>query len=131
MRLTIVVPDSNVGVDGEFKKLNLASMDENIHAVQWNGTRGHIEYNDGTINEQITDINQFSDIVDQWYSITPEVEELEPETPEQALERIRQQRKAAYEDEADPLYFKAQRGEATMEDWLAKVEEIKQRYPEV
>ncbi len=51
-----------------------------------------------------------------------------PETPEQALERIRQQRKTAYENESDPLFFKAQRGEATMEEWLAKVDEIKQRY---
>lgn len=54
-----------------------------------------------------------------------------PETPEQALERIRQQRKIAYENESDPLYFKAQRGEAAMEEWLAKVEEIKQRYSEM
>jgi hypothetical protein len=51
-----------------------------------------------------------------------------PETPEQVAERTSAQRKAAYETEADPLFFKAQRGEATMEDWLAKVEEIKQRY---
>ncbi|MDO5101485.1 MAG: hypothetical protein Q4D91_01055 [Lautropia sp.] len=39
-------------------------------------------------------------------------------------------RHAAYADEADPLFFKAQRGEATMEDWQAKVDEIKARYPE-
>jgi hypothetical protein len=46
-------------------------------------------------------------------------------------EQVRQQRRMAYETEADPLFFKAQRGENTMEEWLAKVEEIKQRYPEV
>ena len=38
-------------------------------------------------------------------------------------------RKAAYQNEADPLFFKAQRGEATQAEWLAKVEEIKARYP--
>jgi acyl-CoA reductase-like NAD-dependent aldehyde dehydrogenase len=31
--------------------------------------------------------------------------------------------------EADPLFFKWQRGEATKEEWLAKVEEIKARCP--
>ena len=36
----------------------------------------------------------------------------------------------AYRNEADPLFFKAQRGEATMDEWLAKVAEIKSRYPE-
>ena len=39
-------------------------------------------------------------------------------------------RRAAYQLEADPLFFKAQRGEATQADWLAKVEEIKARFPE-
>lgn len=37
-------------------------------------------------------------------------------------------RNEAYRNEADPLFFKAQRGEATMQQWLDKVEEIKQRF---
>jgi hypothetical protein len=40
-----------------------------------------------------------------------------------------QNRRAAYITEADPLFFKAQRGEATMEEWQAKVAEIKARFP--
>ena len=48
-----------------------------------------------------------------------------PPTPEQT-EALRS---AAYRTESDPLFFKAQRGEATMSDWLAKVAEIKARYP--
>lgn len=42
-----------------------------------------------------------------------------------------QKRHAAYIAEADPLFFKAQRGEGTMADWEAKVAEIKARYPKV
>ena len=38
-------------------------------------------------------------------------------------------RAEAYRTEADPLYFKAQRGEATEAEWLALVAEIKVRYP--
>lgn len=38
-------------------------------------------------------------------------------------------RAAAYAAEADPLFFKAQRGEATMDEWEAKVSEIRDRYP--
>jgi hypothetical protein len=38
-------------------------------------------------------------------------------------------RKAAYIAEADPLFFKAQRGEATLQEWQDKVAEIKARYP--
>jgi hypothetical protein len=38
-------------------------------------------------------------------------------------------RRVAYTIEADPLFFMSQRGEATVEDWQAKVAEIKARYP--
>jgi hypothetical protein len=38
-------------------------------------------------------------------------------------------RKAAYTAEADPLFFMSQRGEATVEEWQGKVQEIKARYP--
>ena len=36
-------------------------------------------------------------------------------------------RAEAYRTESDPLFFKAQRGEVTMEEWLAKIDEIKAR----
>jgi hypothetical protein len=38
-------------------------------------------------------------------------------------------RRAAYVLEADPIYFMSQRGEATEAEWLAKIAEIKARYP--
>ena len=38
-------------------------------------------------------------------------------------------RAAAYASESDPIFFKAQRGEATMDAWNAKVAEIKARFP--
>lgn len=38
-------------------------------------------------------------------------------------------RAEAYRTESDPIFFMAQRGEATMAEWTAKVAEIKVRYP--
>lgn len=38
-------------------------------------------------------------------------------------------RRAAYTVEADPIFFMAQRGEATLAEWEAKVAEIKARFP--
>jgi hypothetical protein len=38
-------------------------------------------------------------------------------------------RQAAYTQEADPLFFKWQAGEGTEQEWLAKREEIRSRYP--
>ena len=45
-----------------------------------------------------------------------------------ALAAVKAQRAEAYRAESDPLFFKAQRGEALMDEWLAKVAEIKARY---
>lgn len=44
-------------------------------------------------------------------------------------EQVDSKRKAAYINEADSLFFKAQRGEATLEEWQAKIAEIKARFP--
>lgn len=38
-------------------------------------------------------------------------------------------RAEAYRTESDPLFFKWQRGEATEQEWLDKIAEIKTRYP--
>jgi hypothetical protein len=51
------------------------------------------------------------------------------EKAQQKLEQTEAARKAAYAQEADPLFFKAQRGEATLQEWQDKVAEIKARYP--
>jgi len=38
-------------------------------------------------------------------------------------------RRAAYEAESDPLFFKWQRGEGTEQEWRDKIAEIQARYP--
>ena len=48
---------------------------------------------------------------------------------EQALAAAQRNRASAYTAEADPLFFKSQRGEPTIEEWQAKVAEIRSRYP--
>jgi hypothetical protein len=50
-------------------------------------------------------------------------------TAEQPRKEAEANRAAAYAAEADPLFFKAQRGEATTDEWTAKVAEIKARFP--
>lgn len=48
---------------------------------------------------------------------------------EQAIEQVRRKRAAAYAAESDPLFFKAQRGEATMDDWRTAVASIQLSFP--
>lgn len=37
-------------------------------------------------------------------------------------------RRLAYQKESDPIFFKWQRGESTKEEWLNKVEQIKEQF---
>ena len=48
---------------------------------------------------------------------------------EEAYDQVKRARQAAYQTEADPLYFGWQRGENTEQDWLDKVADIRARYP--
>jgi len=45
------------------------------------------------------------------------------------IDNATQLRQQAYQAEADPLFFKWQAGESTQEQWQAKRNEIKQRFP--
>jgi hypothetical protein len=68
---------------------------------------------------------------DEWvqvWSVTDASEEEIARRNANTIENITHQRIEAYRNESDPLFFKAQRNEATMEEWLAKVAEIKLRY---
>ena len=62
--LTIIKDDKTVIVDGESLTLDAVVLASNVHAVQFDGTNGEIEYNDGTPNESITSISDYSTITD-------------------------------------------------------------------
>jgi hypothetical protein len=61
---------------------------------------------------------------------------IEPASSEEVVQRIadlaqnaKANRAAAYATESDPLFFKAQRGKATHQEWLDKIAEIEARFP--
>ena len=56
-------------------------------------------------------------------------EQVQQEAKEAELQQIEVNRRNAYRNEADPLYLKWQRNEATEQEWLDKIEEIKDRFP--
>jgi hypothetical protein len=68
----------------------------------------------------------------QWtqvWEITDATPEEIAERKERQLEQIKRERANAYRNEADPLFFKYQRGEGSEQEWLDKVQEIRERFP--
>jgi hypothetical protein len=57
------------------------------------------------------------------------VEPVKPPEPTPTREQQEANRQAAYSAEADPIAMQMLRDEASKEEWLAKIEEIKVRFP--
>jgi hypothetical protein len=85
---------------------------ERIQVNVTTGERKVIRLTASEISQANTQAEQAAQAADQW-----------------KIDNSSTLRQKAYISEADPLFFKAQRGEATMDDWQAKVAEIKARYP--
>lgn len=74
MKLTIIVPDSSVYVDEvAYSDLSLIGIPANVRALQWQDTAGHIEFNDGTPNENITELPFWAeDAYNVWVNVDAE-----------------------------------------------------------
>lgn len=67
MRLTIITSDKFISIDGEGYKVSaFPKIDENIRAIQWDNTVGHIEFVDYSPNLVFNDITPYSRFVDAW-----------------------------------------------------------------
>lgn len=62
---------------------------------------------------------EYSEILEAWEEVQFDIHK----------ENVQKLRRAAYQEEADPLFFEYQRGDATEQEWLDKIAEIKARYP--
>ena len=62
-------------------------------------------------------------------TITVDVAASEAEANARAAEEVQKNRRQAYQEEADPLFFEEQRGEVSAGTHAAKVAEIKLRFP--
>lgn len=71
----------------------------------------------------------------EWYEETPKptLEEIQSKIASAEVIHhnniVNDQRKTAYEQTSDPIFFKWQRNEATQEEWLTAVQEVKNQYP--
>ena len=83
MRLVIIDQENNmmqVGIDGLFySDLEGSQLSDSIHAVQWDGDSGEVEYKDPTTgdmthNEDIASIDAFQFAIDAWDAAKAEEE---------------------------------------------------------
>lgn len=80
MKLTIIADDSLVIIDGRAIEIDLSGFPSGVHAVQWDGTKGHIE-RPGQGNEAITNTSAFSTWISRWIAKADEIDNTPVVTP--------------------------------------------------
>lgn len=67
-RVSIIVPDNMVVIDGKPHEVDCSGL-VGIHAVQWQGERGHVEYRPGDEprgNDEIVSMADYAAIIAAW-----------------------------------------------------------------
>tara|TARA_B100000927_G_scaffold288788_1_gene284106 strand:- start:12507 stop:12911 length:405 start_codon:yes stop_codon:yes gene_type:complete len=118
---------SQLIIDGEQVDSSNYGIASNIHAIQWEGSKGTIEYNDGTANEDITDISSFD--FETKHTTEKKVNadaEAKAEADRIANMTYKDKRKEEYpaiEDQLDDIYHNG------IDGWKATIKVIKDKYP--
>lgn len=129
--LTIIKDDNWVGRDGVGFNIDCSSLAANIHAIQWDGSKGWIEYNDGTDNNSISSISAYSAMTDEHATkkAAAETRAAEDAAEQAAYEKTHAYKRlnddttkyASIEDQLDQQYWDAVNGTTTWKDGIAAV----------
>ena len=126
-KLTIIPSDKFIGV-GSTGYVGIGSdsdwnwIADNIHAVQWDGTSGHVEYNDGTSEVGLTTIRDYIQGYIDWDKETERIalEELKLEEEKDNIDFAKGLRhwRNIYLEESDWIVTKSfEEGVAVPSEW--------------
>ena len=124
--------------DGQFDKAQLHidgvhidksdwDVDSKIHAIQWDGSKGQIEYNDGTPNKEITDISSFN-FETKHSTEKKSIDDAKAKADKEAEEKMTYADKRALEypaigDQLDDIYHNG------IDGWKSTIKAVKDKYP--
>lgn len=119
--------NSQLIIDGEQVDSSNYGIDSNIHAIQWEGSSGEIEYNDGTPNKTITDISSFDLETKHATEKKANADAIKKEEEDYiASMTYADKRKAEYPDigeQLDDIYHNG------IDGWKTTIKAVKDKYP--
>ena len=128
--LTIIKSDEFVRVDGMgLDGIDCSSLASNVHAVQFDGTNGEVEYNDGTANLAITAISDYSTITDAHATQKAANDAADATADSNAAiaaatpQGKRELEYPTWKDQLDDIYHNG------IDGWKATIKVIKDKYP--
>jgi hypothetical protein len=108
MKVTIIPSEFKIQVDGKPIILNKEDWnfgDQHIHAIQWYGDRGHIEFVTNDPNEVIEDIEIIQKYLDVFFEEIPRIEQIRIQNEESRRndEQFYAEERAKHEKEKEEL----------------------------
>ena len=130
MNVTIVKEDKVVMIDGEAINFDFV-LPSNVWAVQWDGLKGEVEFNDGSPNETITDFTAYQSLIDGHATEKQRLADvvIQEEATRVANMTYADKRKVLYpsqDAQLDMQYWDALNGTST---WVDAITSIKVKYP--
>lgn len=130
MRITVINPDNYMVIDGDKLKFESSlGLDSSIWAIQWYGTKGEVEFADGSPNQEITSFADYQFLVDAFNA--EKLRQAEAEAEAQANLTYDVKRAMSYpsvEEQMDMMYWDSINGTTT---WKDAIEVVKNAYPKV
>ena len=129
MNVCVITDDKMIQVDE--KALNFDfTIDSNIHAIQWNGTAGHVEFKDNTPNEGITDFSAYQSLVDAYNTEKQRVADAEAQAiiDAEAALTYADRRKAKY-DALNQFEMQFDDAANSTTTWVDAINAIKAEFP--
>ena len=129
MNVCIVKEDKVVMVDGEGMNFDF-DLPSNVWAIQWNGSTGEIEFNDGTPNEVITDFTAYQSLVDGHATEKQRLADVATQeaTDAEAALTYAEKRKAKY-DALNQFEMQYDDSKNSTTTWVDAIDEIKAEFP--
>ena len=129
MNVGIVKEDKVVMVDGEGMNFDF-DLPSNVWAIQWNGSTGEIEFNDGTPNEVITDFSAYQSLVDGHATEKQRLADVATQeaTDAEAALTYADRRKAKY-DALSQFEMQYDDSKNSTTTWVDAIDEIKAEFP--
>ena len=129
MQVCVITDDKMIQVDGEALNFDF-TIDSSIHAIQWGGTVGHIEFKDNRPNEDITDFTPYKSLVDAYFAEAQRLDDVATQeaTDAEAALTYADRRKVKYDalSQFEMQFDDATNGTTT---WVDAINAIKAEFP--
>jgi hypothetical protein len=129
MQVCVITDDRMIQIDREAINFDF-TIDANIHAIEWLGSTGNVQFKDNTPNEELTSITTYQSLIDAFFTEKQRLENIAVQNANDAEAAL------TYADRRKFKYDALNQFELQFDDaanstttWLDAINAIKAEFP--